>query len=81
MPILRDPKANVRDTALSIHNRVGGGLRAANWHYMKYGEKGEELYDMIKDPHQYTNVVNDPAYATMLKEARAKFKTRMAGAR
>jgi arylsulfatase A-like enzyme len=80
-PILRDPQAAVRDTALSIHNRAGGGLRSAMWHYMKYGEKDEELYDMIKDPNQYTNVVNDPAYATMLNEARAKFKARMAAAR
>ena len=82
MPILKDPSKTVRDTALSIHNRgFGGGLRAANWHYMKYGEKGEELYDMVKDPNQYTNVVNDPAYAAMLKEARTKFKARMAAAR
>ena len=34
VPILKDPQASVRDTALSIHNRAGGGLRAANWHYM-----------------------------------------------
>jgi iduronate 2-sulfatase len=82
MPILRNPNASVRDTALSINNRgTAGGLRAANWHYMNYGQEGEELYDMIKDPHQYTNVANTPAYAAMLKEARAKFKVRMAAAR
>jgi iduronate 2-sulfatase len=82
VPILRNPNASVRDTALSINNRgTAGGLRAANWHYMNYGQEGEELYDMIKDPHQYTNVANTPAYAAMLKEARAKFKVRMAAAR
>ena len=81
MPLLHDPKAKVRETALSIHNRVGGGLRSATWHYMKYGDKGEELYDMVKDPHQYTNVVSDPAYATILKEARSQFQARMADAR
>jgi arylsulfatase A-like enzyme len=82
MPILRNPNASVRDTAFSINNRgTAGGLRAANWHYMNYGQEGEELYDMIKDPHQYTNVANDPAYAAMLKEARAKLKARMAAAR
>jgi hypothetical protein len=36
---------------------------------------------MVKDPKQYTNVVNDPAYAAMLKEARTQFQTRMAAAR
>jgi iduronate 2-sulfatase len=81
MPVLRDPGSKVRDTALSIHNRAGGGLRSARWHYMKYGDQGEELYDMLKDPHQYTNVVDDPAYTSMLKEARARFQERMAAAR
>jgi iduronate 2-sulfatase len=81
VPLLRDPEAKVRDTALSIHNRDGGGLRSANWHYMKYGDKGEELYDMVKDPHQYTNLVSDPTYAALLKIARAQFQARMAAAR
>jgi iduronate 2-sulfatase len=80
-PILRNPNAKVRDTALSIHNQAGGGLRSAEWHYMNYDGKGEELYDMIKDPGQYTNLVSDPKYATVLEQARAQFETRMAAAR
>ncbi|MFT6563198.1 MAG: iduronate 2-sulfatase [Limisphaerales bacterium] len=80
-PILRNPNAKVRDTALSIHNLAGGGLRSAEWHYMNYDGNGEELYDMIKDPGQYTNLVSDPKYATVLEQARAQFKTRMAAAR
>ena len=80
-PILRNPNAKVRDTALSIHNRAGGGLRSAKWHYMNYGGKGEELYDMIKDPGQYTNLVSDPKYAAVIKQARAQFKARMAAAK
>jgi iduronate 2-sulfatase len=80
VPILRDTSVTVRDTALSIHMRPGGALRSATWHYMKYGEKGEELYDMVKDPNQYTNLVNDETHADLLDEARAKFKERMAAA-
>ena len=81
LPILKDPQATVRETALSIHTRTGGGLRSTDWHYMNYGDDGEELYDMVKDPHQYNNVVNDPNYAAMLAEARATFQVRMAAAR
>ncbi|MDP7050916.1 MAG: sulfatase [Verrucomicrobiota bacterium] len=81
LPILRNPESKVRDTALSIHNRAGGGLRAAQWHYMNYGNKGEELYDMTTDPAQYTNVVSNPKYSAVLKKARARFKARMATAR
>jgi iduronate 2-sulfatase len=81
VPILKDPLATVRDTALSIGNRQGGGLRSAKWHYMNYGNEGEELYDMVADPQQYTNVVTNPAYAQMLSEARMKFQARLAAAR
>ena len=79
--ILKNPNSKIRNTALSIHKRNGGGLRSAEWHYMNYGGKGEELYDMIKDPHQYTNLVSSNDYASVLKAARAKFKTRMAAAK
>ena len=80
MPILQNPNATIRDTALSIHNRAGGGLRAANWHYMNYGENGEELYDMEKDPHQYVNLVKNPEYAEILKHARKTYAERIAAA-
>ncbi|MDP6232228.1 MAG: sulfatase [Nitrospinaceae bacterium] len=79
--ILHNPKAKVRDTALSIHNKAGGGLRSAKWHYMNYAGKGEELYDMVKDPDQYTNVASDAKYAFMLKQARSQYKTRIAAIR
>jgi arylsulfatase A-like enzyme len=81
LPVLRNPDATVRDTALSIHNgKVAGGIRAATWHYMNYGGKGEELYDMDKDPHQFTNLVNDPASADLLEKAREQYQQRIADA-
>ncbi len=81
-PILRDPKAKVRDLALSInmHRKgvVGGGtIRSATWHYMNYAGKGEELYDMVNDPDQYVNVINNPEYSEILKVARVKYEQRM----
>ena len=82
MPVLDNPNATVRDTALSINNSgTAGGLRAPNWHYMNYGAGGEELYDMINDPHQYRNVVDVPEYADILTNARAIFHQRMADAK
>lgn len=81
MPLLLDPRATVRETALSIQNSSTGGLRSATWHYMRYGDKGEELYDMVKDPDQYTNVATAPEYASVLDTARSQFQVRMAAAR
>ena len=33
---------------------------------------------MIKDPHEYTNLVDNPEYAEILKDARMTFRQRMA---
>ncbi|MHC4995088.1 MAG: sulfatase [Planctomycetota bacterium] len=77
-PILRNPTATVRDTALSLDVRKGyGSIRADTWHYISYGAESEELYDMVKDPHQYTNLAGDPAYAKLLQVARTKYKQRI----
>ena len=78
--VLADPTKTIRDSALSIHNKKGGGLRHARWHYMQYGDKSEEFYDMVKDPQQYTNLVDDPSYSTLLRQARSKFAARMTAA-
>ena len=32
------------------------------WRYISYGEDGEELYDVRKDPHEWENLANDPSY-------------------
>ncbi len=82
VPVLRDPKARVRDTALSVHNErhvkiTAKGIRADDWHYMRYADGGEELYDMVKDPHQYRNLVGDPDSASLLATSRRKLDQRM----
>ena len=81
LPILNDPKASVREDALSmvtLHpQRLRVSLRSSRWAYMCYGKGGEELYDMTKDPKQFINQVNNPEYAPILKEARSKLRSRL----
>jgi hypothetical protein len=45
LPVLRDPQATVKESALSF---VGNGtsLRTAGWTYTLYKDGSEELYDM-----------------------------------
>jgi iduronate 2-sulfatase len=33
-----------------------------------YGAKGYELYDLIKDPGEFTNQANNPEYSTIVKK-------------
>ncbi|MEO0416773.1 MAG: sulfatase-like hydrolase/transferase, partial [Verrucomicrobiota bacterium] len=68
LPVVKDPSVTIRDSAVSFHK--GTGLRTADWAYMKYQDGSEELYDMIADPHQYTNLASSPDHQTTLKKHR-----------
>jgi len=81
-PILKNPETTVRDTALSLHNerhvkKKGAGIRSAEWAYMNFGDNGEVLYDMVKDPHQNNKVIDDPKYAEIARTARLQLENRL----
>jgi len=82
LPILEKPNTQVRDTALSLHNErhiknKGYAIRSATWTYMNYGDQGEVLYDMVKDPEQYTNLIDNPDYAETINKAREQLSQRL----
>jgi iduronate 2-sulfatase len=75
--MLDNPRHTVRDAAFSTSaGRRGLLLRTDDWAYIQYDEdagKGIELYDIRKDPKQYTNLAINPEY----KDVVAKFRVRM----
>ena len=77
--MLDDPKHTVRTAAFSVAPmRSGFLLREDEWAYIQYGEngaKGIELYNIKKDPHQYTSLAQHPAH----QETVARFKAQMTG--
>ena len=77
-PMLDDPTHKVRDAAFSVApSRKGFLLREEKWSYIQYGEdasKGIELFDMTKDPKQFTNLAKNPQYQSVVEE----FKTKLA---
>ena len=48
---------------ISIRNELG--------RYTRYGAKEEEFYDASKDPHEWTNQIDNPKYATTVEKLRA----------
>ncbi len=70
-----DPSMQWKTTVFSQVLRSGPGImgrsvRTDQYHYNTWGSQGEELYDHNSDPHEYTNLVNDPAYTSVLANMR-----------
>lgn len=82
-PVLADPKASVREAALSVDSK-GHALRASDWAYIRYNDQTEELYDMKADPKQFVNLAKDPTLgdtiARLRRQLDARLKTAEVGA-
>ena len=82
-PMLDDPSYKVREAAFCVNGR-GFLLREDKWAYLQYGEKaarGIELFDMEKDPKQYTNLVNVPEFKPVVDGFRAKLAAKLKAVR
>ncbi|MFT7032689.1 MAG: iduronate 2-sulfatase [Cyclobacteriaceae bacterium] len=78
---LDKPKHKVRDMAFSV---TQGGktflLRTDDWAYIQYDEDasaGIELFDMNKDPKQYTNLAENPKYAKVVSDFQKKLQSKI----
>ena len=76
--VFDDPKHSVREAAFSVApSSKGFLLREDKWAYLQYAEDaslGIELFDMAKDPKQFTNLASKPEFADVV----ASFKTKLA---
>ncbi len=51
-------------------------LRTRRWRYIRYNNAAEELYDHDEDPHEWTNLVDDPNMKSELLRMRAMLAER-----
>ena len=78
---LGNTQITVRDMAFCVSQ--GGKsflLRTDKWAYIQYDEdakSGIELYDMEKDPNQFTNLANKAEYADIVSSFRIKLKEKL----
>ena len=52
-------------------------LRSKTHRYIRYENGREEFYDTLKDPHEWTNLAGDPAYAMQLADYRSELRSRV----
>jgi arylsulfatase A-like enzyme len=77
VPLLKNPKAPWESTAItglcdkSTTDLAYISIRHELGRYTRYGSDQEELYDTTKDPHEWTNQINNPEYTATVKTLRA----------
>jgi iduronate 2-sulfatase len=79
VPVLQDHEATVREGSLSL-NRGGYSIRTSDWAFMRYPDGSTELYDMTSDPHQFTNLADNPDYEKVRSRMTALLDTRLKSA-
>lgn len=79
------PTHAVRDTVFSVApSSKGFLLRTEEWAYLQYAEDaslGIELFDMRKDPQQYTNLASKPEYAAIVQRFKGQMTARLQAVR
>ncbi len=70
IPLLQDPKAT-RKAAFISYGPENTAMQTERYRYIRYEDGSEELYDQQKDPHEWTNLSNNPEFAAL----KAKLKT------
>ncbi len=59
VPLLRDPKQKTDRVVLTSFDPGNVSLRSDRWRYIRYQDQTEELYDLTKDPNEWTNLVRE----------------------
>jgi arylsulfatase A-like enzyme len=76
VPLLKDPMAPWESTAITGLCDKGKtdlayvSIRHELGRYTRYGSDEEEFYDTTKDPHEWTNEIDNPKYAATVKKLR-----------
>ena len=70
VPQLKDSSIAREWPAITTHNHDNHGIRSRDWRYIRYADGSEELYNMVQDPHEWTNLASRPEHSQIIAEHR-----------
>ncbi|MEM8955160.1 MAG: sulfatase [Verrucomicrobiota bacterium] len=71
VPLLKNANADWPHHALTTHGQNNHALRSDRYRYIQYHDGSQELYDMQKDPDEWTNLVakeTSPKHAAIIDD-------------
>jgi arylsulfatase A-like enzyme len=73
--LLAEPQAAWDRPALTTYGRGNHAVRSEGWRYIRYAGGGEELYDEVADPYEWTNLAGQRKHAGVKTELSQAFPT------
>ena len=70
VPLLHDPGRRTERVVLTSFDPGNVSLRSARWRYIRYQDGTEELYDLTKDPHEWTNLAGHRQHEKVIERFR-----------
>jgi arylsulfatase A-like enzyme len=76
-PLVKDPKARLRDSVFFAYRHVQRGVRTDRWKLIRYSVNGvqtTQLFDIKSDPLEMKNLAAEPSHAAQVREMTALLK-------
>lgn len=77
VPLLQKPSAPFRESTLTMFDEGNASLRDNRWRYIRYRDGSEELYDLRRDPNEWTNLASDEDARKPLNHLRQELETHL----
>lgn len=68
VPQLEEADTPRERPAVTTANPGNHAVRTERWRYIRYANGAEELYDHYRDPHEWSNLADDPEYIDVKRE-------------
>lgn len=68
VPLLHDPQLDWGHPAITSFGRGNFSIRSAGYRFIQYRDGSRELYDSMKDPHEWVNLASQPEYQSVIDD-------------
>ncbi len=67
IPILNKPDTAIARPIITTYDFGDYSVRYDNWHYIRYIDDSEELYNLVDDPEEWENLASEPDFENIKK--------------